>query len=141
MWSVDPIQGRMGLISIGWPAEFLQIEVSRLSDLSHIHTPLSGKRDSAGRLLPRQSYSETMQRFTEWVLHSEEVVEKDAAPPSQRHLEPLVLSIWVFSDDEGLNFDVGEFAFNAGMFISGTVQYYLYTGDTRILEKATRLAD
>ena len=78
---------------------------------------------------------------TEWVLHSEEVVEKDAAPPSQRHLEPLVLSIWVFSDDEGLNFDVGEFAFNAGMFISGAVQYYLYTGDTRILEKAKRLAD
>lgn len=141
MWTVNPTQGRLGLISIGWPADFQQLEVRSLASFAHISTPLSGKRDAAGRLLPRQSYAETMRRFTEWVLQSDAVVEKEMAPPSLQRLEPIVLSIWVFSDDEGLNFDVGEFAFNAAMFISGAVQYYLYSGDTRILDKARALAD
>ena len=137
----SPTHGRVGLFSAGWPASFQNIEVRRLTDFSHIHTPQSGRRDAAGRLLPRQSYSETMRRFTEWVLNCDQVVEKEVAPPSLRHLEPYVLSIWLSADDELLNFDVGEFAFNSGMFISGAVQYYLYSGDTRILEKARRLAD
>lgn len=141
MWTVDPTQGRLGLFSAGWPAEFRQLEVRRLSDFSHIVTPQSGRRDAAGRLLPRQSYAETMRRFTEWVLHSNEVVEKDMAPPSLQHLEPILLAIWVLSDDEGVNYDVGEFAFNAALFISGAVQYYLYTGDTRTLGQAKLLAD
>jgi len=141
MWPQDPQQGRLGLFNVGWPAEFQQLAVESRTDFSHIQTPRTGRRDEQGRLLPRQSYSETMRRFTEWVIHCDEVVEKTVAPPSQRHLEPFVLSIWLTSDDQTLNYDIGEFAFNSGMFISGAVQYYLYSGDTRILEKARKLAD
>lgn len=141
MWKTDPSRGRLGLISIGWPAEFQQLEVRRLASFAHISTPLSGRRDAQGRLLPRQSYAETMRRFTEWTLRADEVVDTTVAPPSLQHLDPLLLSIWVFTGDEGLNFDVGEFAFNAAMYISGAVQYYLYSGDSRVLAKAQTLAD
>lgn len=139
-WPEDPTQGRAGLITVNATAEFDDLEVVRLTDFSGIVTPQKGRRDDAGRLLPRQSYAETMRRFTEWMIRSDAVTDKAKAPESIRGYPPCLITNFEGADDQLWNIG-GEFAFNHAILITGAVQYYVFTGDGRALDLAVTLAD
>ncbi|MSS72027.1 MAG: hypothetical protein EXS64_11120 [Candidatus Latescibacteria bacterium] len=137
-WPEDPTQGRAGLITVNATAEFDGLEVIRLTDFSHIVTPQKGHRD--GGLLPRQSYAETMRRFTEWMIRSDTVTDKAKAPESIRRYPPCLITNFEGADDRLWNLG-GEFAFNHAILITGAVQYYAFCGDRRALDMAMALAD
>lgn len=139
-WPEDPTHGRAGLITVQATAEFDGLEVVRLADFSHIVTPQRGRRDGAGRLLPRQSYTETMRRFTEWMIRSNAVTDKAKAPESIRAYPPCLITNFEGAGDQLWNVG-GEFAFNHAILITGAVQYYVFSGDRRALDIAVILSD
>ena len=139
-WPEDPTHGRAGLLTVHATAEFSDLEVARLTDFSGIVTPQKGRRDDAGRLLPRQSYAETMRRFTEWMIRSDIVTDKAKAPESIRAYPPCLITNFDGADDQLWNIG-GEFAFNHAILITGAVQYYAFCGDRRALDMAVTLAD
>jgi len=139
-WEPDPVVGRTGLLTTDATAEYTGFKVSPLSDTSHMILPQRGRFDDQGHLLARQSYTETMQRYTDWFLHSPAVVDNDKAPASLRNLAPYLLTNFAGTDDTLWNVG-GEFAFNHALIIDGSVYYYLYSGDKKYLEMATKTAD
>lgn len=139
-WPKDLTHGQVGLYTNKTHAEFESFRVSRLEDFSHIVTPQLGRLDSQGGLLPRQSYAVTMRQLTEWMLHCNEVVDKSEAPAAIRKLPPYLITNFITSGDR-IYTPGGEFAFNDAVFISGAVQYYIFTGDRRGLGMATQEAD
>ena len=157
-WEIDPTEGRAGLYSIGCAAKYKDIVVKPLKDFSHIITPQKGKRDAGGMLLPRQSYAESMRRFSEWMLHSGEIVDttvskardnqgegvvvirKANIPEAIQSLPPYLLTNFVAADDD-IWAAGGEFAFNHSLLITGSVEYAHFSGDQRYLEIARNVAD
>ena len=139
-WDPDPDHGWTGLVTVDTPAEFEHFQVRPLTEFTHIVTPQRGRWDADGKLLPRQSYSETMQRFTDWIYHSGEVVDTEKAPVSLRDEAPYVLANFSTTDDQLLEVG-GEFAFNHALLISGAVQYYTYSGERKYLDIAKITAD
>ena len=139
-WPQDPTHGRVGLITVGAVAHFSDFTVRCLSDLAHIVTPQGGRRDAAGRLLPRQSYADTMRRFTEWMIRADAVTNKQSAPEPIRTLPAYLITNFLGVDDALWNVG-GEFAFNHALAISGCVQYYAFSGDRRALDIGVKLAD
>ena len=139
-WPVDPEQGRPGLITTNCAAQFKDFGIQELKDFSHIVTPQRGKRDRDGFLLPQQSYAETMKRFTEWMINSAQFVDVSPAPKPFRHLEPALQSNFVDAGDK-LWTPGGEYAFNHAVLISNAVQYYIFSGDSHVLDYAERIAD
>jgi hypothetical protein len=139
-WPTDPDHGRTGLLTAGSTASFKEFRVDALKDASGIVTPQRGKHDDTGMLLPRQSYAETMQRFTDWMLTSDAVADKSKAPESLRSLPPYLLTNFMGADDQ-LWLVGGEFAFNHALLITGAVQYYLFSGNDKYLEMARQVAD
>lgn len=139
-WPRDADSGRVGLIAVKAAASFKGFEVQPLQDFSGIVTPQRGLRDASGMLLPRQSYAQTMQRFTDWMLKSDEVVDKSKAPVSIQNLPPYLLTNFMGADDRlwGLG---GEYAFNHALLITGSVQYYLFSGEEKYLGIARQVAD
>lgn len=138
-WDPDPTKGWTGLITLDATAEFADFRVQPFGKSSPMDTPLKGRYDQRGKLLPRQSYSESMKLFTDWFLRSAEVVDTGTAPASLQNLPPYLLTNFVSTDDRlwGLG---GEFAFNHALVITGAVQYYIYTGDRKYLDLAGKTA-
>ncbi|HXN21461.1 MAG TPA: hypothetical protein VOA41_01805 [Candidatus Dormibacteraeota bacterium] len=139
-WQTDLSKGRIGLLVNKVELEFKDLQVDRLADPGAIVTSQRGKRDKHGRLLPRQSYAETMRSYTNWMLESNEIVDKEKAPAPIRDLPPYLLTNFSSSDDKLLNVG-GEFAFNHALFISGAIRYYVFNGDQRPIKMAQVLAD
>ena len=139
-WDPDPVSGQTGLITTDATAEYNAFRVSSLPDVSHMVLPQRARFDNQGQLLPRQSYSETMRRYTDWFLHSPAVVDNDKAPAAIRNLAPYLLTNFAGTDDTLWNVG-GEFAFNHALIIEGSVYYYLYSGDKKYLDMAIRTAD
>lgn len=138
-WSPDPDKGRVGLISGDAASYCSAFEVRRLKDFSHIVVPQRGS-NKGGKLLPRQSYSETMTRLTDWLNECDRVVYNDKAPASLRSLPPYLLSNFVNSADE-IYAAGGEYAFNHALLIDGAIQYFVYSGNPKYLEMARKTAD
>lgn len=141
LWAQDPAYGQVGLVSTEAEPEFDDLEVSRQTNYAHIVTPQLGRRDAAGRLLPRQSYAETIRRNTEWMIRSGEVVDRSAMLEQFRSMEPYLISNFVSGDDRLIALQNGEFAFNHASFISNAVRYYVFSGDERALEMSRKVAD
>jgi len=146
MWPTDPTHGKVGLMARNCPAEFRDCVLKPLRDYSHIVTPNRGLRDKTGMLLPRQSYAETMKRFTEWMIRSPRIVDTRRAPGPVQALPPYLLVSFVTEDDQlwELHFNTergAEFAFNHSLLINGAVQYYIFSGDRAALEIAQTTAD
>ena len=139
-WEPDPERGRVGLIAVDTAAGYSGFQVGPLVKFSGWATPLKGRYDARGKLLPRQSYAESMKIFTDWFLRSADLVDASKAPAPLRQLPPYLLTNFVSTDDRLWNVG-GEFAFNHALVITGAVQYYLYTGDRKYLEIATKTAD
>jgi len=139
VWDVDPTQGKVGLFSMQTQADFSDYQLSELKDFDHIITPQTGRRDGEGKLLPRQSYANTMQLSSDWMLDSGKYVETEMLHPSLRHQPPYLLGNWVGGNN--VLWPGGEFAFNHGMHIDGAVEEYIFTGDPKYLEIARKTAD
>jgi len=139
-WEQDPEAGRIGVYALG-RAVFDDIRVGPLEADAELVTPQRGRWDADGRLLAQQSYDETMDRTTDWLLRSDAVVDKSLAAESIRSLPPYVLANFVLSNDSLYEPLGGEFAFNHAWQILGIVQYYNYTGDRDVLKVATEIAD
>jgi hypothetical protein len=99
-WPEDLTHGRVGLWTNKVQAEFEGWTATRLTDFSHIVTPQTGRRDRQGGLLARQSYAETMRQFTEWMLDSDRLVDKDKVPAPIRNLPPYLIANFVNSEDQ-----------------------------------------
>lgn len=139
-WDPDPTEGQPGLMAYDSRAEFEGFQVAPYVKSSPMATPLKGKYDRRGKLMPRQSYSESMRLFTDWFWRSPELVDKRKAPAPLRGNPPYLLTNFVATDDR--LWDVGgEFAFNHALVITGAVQYYVYTGERKYLDVARRVAD
>ena len=139
IWKQDPDHGKVGLITINGAVQFSDLRVKPLKDFSHIVTPLSGRRDSAGKLLPRQSYDETMRGINQWLVNSAEVVDRGQLPGPVQELEPYIAGHFVTTDD--VFWAAEDFAFNSATNIISSVQYYHYSGDRRALEMAQKVGD
>lgn len=139
-WDSNPVVGRVGLFTQDSAAEYEHFQVRQLNRFEHIVTPQRGRHDQQGRLLPRQSYAETMSLFSEWLYSSGQVVDASEAPISRQNDPPYLLTNFVTSGDKLLGVG-GEFAFNHAMLISGAVQYYIYSGQGRYLDLARNVAD
>ena len=139
-WSPDPVHGWAGLLTRNSRAEFTSFRVDSDAPFPAIVTPQIGRFDAQHRLLPRQSYSETMQKLTDWLQNSSKVVDTSLAPPSIRNEPPYLLASFVRSDDTLYDLG-GEFAFNHSLLISGAVKYYTFTGNPDYLKMATETAD
>ena len=139
IWKQDPDHGKVGFIAINSAARFNDFHVKPLNEFSHIITPLSGRRDSAGKLLPRQSYGETMKGINEWLVNSREVVDRRQLPLPVQDLEPYIAGHFVTTGD--VFWAAEDFAFNSATNIISSVQYYHYSGDKRALEMAQKIAD
>jgi len=140
VWPADPTHGRVGVIAAGCAARFEDLSVSPLKGESPLPTPLRGRRDAQGRLLPLRSYDETMRMLNDWMVTSAEVVDPSPAPASLRHLPPYLLTNWLSTDNRFWLLG-GEYGFNHSISILGAVQYYYYSGDERVLQFARDLAD
>ena len=93
------------------PAGYSHFRVGPFVRPSGLATPLQGRYDAGGKLLARQSYSESMRMFTDWFMRSADLVDTSKAPAPLRHLPPYLLTNFVSTDDR--LWDVGgEFAFN-----------------------------
>lgn len=142
LWPDDPTHGQVGVYTINAAASFTGLEVIRRPKYANIITPQLARHDPEGRILPRQSYAETMKQFTEWMIGSDAVVDKSRAPAPLRHLPPYLLTNWIDSDDvANIKGNILEFAFNHSLLISGAVRYYTFSGDERALAIATKVAD
>jgi hypothetical protein len=128
------------MIALNTSAEFTDFRVEPLKDFSQIVTPQSGRRNASGMLLPRQSYAQTMKDFTDWMLRSDQIVDKSKAPAAIRNLPPYLLCNFVGADDTIWQLG-GEYAFNHAILITGAVQYYLFSGDDKYLTIARNVAD
>ena len=139
-WDPDLDHGWTGILAVDTPAEYADFCVRPLSASVRIVTPQRGKSSVQGKLLPRQSYAETMERFTDWMMQCGKVIYMDKAPASLRGEEPYLLANFVTSDNQLLGTG-GEFAFNHALLISGAVQYYIFTGNRKYLSIAEKTAD
>lgn len=139
-WDPDPTTGWTGLMSNDATAEYANFRVAALPASRVLVTPQRGRWDSRGHLLPRQSYSETMRLYTDWLDRSGTVVDTSKAPEAIRSLQTYLLSNFSTSDDQLLGLG-GEHAFNHALLISGAVQYYIYTGNREYLGMAEKTAD
>jgi hypothetical protein len=128
------------LIAVHAAADFKDFRVEPLKDFSRIVTPQNAQRDPSGMLLPRQSYAQTMKAFTDWTLRCDGIVDKSKAPAPIRNLPPYLLTNFVGADDQLWQLG-GEFAFNHALLITGSVQYYLFSGDDKYLGIARKVAD
>jgi hypothetical protein len=140
-WDPDPDHGWTGVIAVDTRAEYADFQVRPLSEFSHIVTPQRGRWDKEGKLLPRQSYAETMKRCTDWVAESRKVVYMEKAPLFLQNEEPYLSWSFVTTDDQLHGPPGGETAFNHALLISGVVQFYIYTGERKYLEAAEKTAD
>ncbi len=140
LWPDDPTHGQVGLYTLDAAAFFTGFEISRPPNDANTITPQVARYNPEGRIHARQSYAETMKRFTEWMMGSDAVVDKSAAPATLRSLPPYLLTNWINSDDVAQIKGIQEFAFNHSMLISGAVRYYAFSGDRRALAIATRVA-
>ena len=139
-WDPDLDHGWTGLLAVDAPAEYADFRLQPLAASVQIVTPQRGIWSQQGKLLPRQSYAQTMQRFTDWLMQSDKVINMDKVPVSLRGEEPYLLTNFVTSDNEVLGTG-GEFAFNHALLISGAVQYYTFTGERKYLSIAEKTAD
>jgi len=140
-WDPDPDHGWTGIIAVDSRAEYADFRVRPLLEFSHIVTPQRGRWGLRGKLLPRQSYAETMKRYTDWLDESSKVIYTDKAPAPLQNEEPYLPWSFVTSDDQLLGPPGGELAFNHALVISGAVQFYIYTGARKYLRMAEKTAD
>lgn len=138
-WDPDLEHGWTGVLAVDTSAEYADFRVRPLAANVQIVTPLTGKWSAQGKLLPRQSYGETMKQFTDWLMQSGKVIYNDQAPASLRDQEPYLIANFVTSDNQLLGVG-GEFAFNHALLISGAVQYYVFTGERKYLNLAETTA-
>jgi hypothetical protein len=139
-WDPDLDHGWTGILAVDTPAEYADFRVRPLAASIHIVTPQRGAWSLQGKLLPRQSYADTMQRLTDWLMQSSKVIYTGKAPATLRGEEPYLLGSFVTSDNQLLGTG-GEFAFNHALLISGAVQYYIFTGERKYLRIAEETAD
>jgi rhamnogalacturonyl hydrolase YesR len=139
-WSPDPVHGWTGLLTNNSRAEFTAFRVDSDAHFPAIITPQKGRFDAQHHLLPRQSYAETMQRLSDWLLNSSRVIDTSIAPPAIQNEPPYLLASFARSDDSLYDLG-GEFAFNHALLISGAVEYYVFTGNPAYLKMATETAD
>lgn len=139
-WSPDPVEGWTGLITDHMDAEFTDFHLVPNAKFAEIVTPQKGRFDAQHHLLARQSYADTMAQFTDWLMRSDDVVDKSFAPAAIRNEPVYLLTNFIRSDDT--MYDVGgEFAFNHALMISGAIEYYVYSGNRKYLTLATTTAD
>jgi rhamnogalacturonyl hydrolase YesR len=139
-WETDPVSGWTGLIASDSTADYSGFRASSFPQNESMIAPQRGRFDDQGRLMPRQSYAETMRRYTDWFLHSPEIVDNSKAPQSVQNLPPYLITNFAGTDDTLWNVG-GEMAFNHALIIEGAVYYYLYSGDKQYLDVAIKTAD